>query len=511
MWTSREYRQDRQVQLPRQANGLRIVRLDATLTDQLRRQAAVALNGDGGCSLRTMTTSCFASESCATGQGAMKLDAIAAEPHAFVAITDLEPDGATPVAAPPAFVGCVSAGLVSKSGTIARLFPSVAQRPGAEADLVLSNLCVADAYRKDGVGRRLIDAVLSLGAPRTYLLISRAGEGSADEDVAETFAARVSRLRETYRKLGFAPPPEFPDGCECAQAVLLCRVEPSYGAIAPEDPMSLSTPITQPKFRTPNALMRSVHEMDDDDLAAALSGYPKFAAYMCACFFIESEHLLAIFGATDTRKVMLHLILHNGGENTVGECYNRVRARLDAAKQLPLYERFAELRRTSYVLMQAYELLHHIHTEGGIVIGRGTRQLDMLLRDFGGPMFAELGRQGFLRVVGDDWGGNEFLATINDINDFNFVTYRAATTAPEADETFIYYCTEAAKVDCSRSIRLCVITTDVTKSAGVKISLINRLDDIAFQVHIPIGIVEDRARRILKPALPLWDRGGVID
>ena len=199
--------------LARRPRGVRVVPLTRDLAMRLRAQAAVAINGDGGCSLKAMTTSCFASETCANGHSALQLDMLLASPHAFVAVADVAPDGVTRLDE-DAFVGCVSAGPV-RGSMATRLFPHC---DACERALCLSNLCVADAYRGHGLGRKLVQAILQLGAPRTYLLIARGGERHPDPDVAAAFAQRVPRLRKTYAKLHFRPVDE------CAQAALLCHM-----------------------------------------------------------------------------------------------------------------------------------------------------------------------------------------------------------------------------------------------------------------------------------------------
>ena len=195
--------------LRRQPRGLRVVRLTPDLAAALKAQAAVALNGDGTCSLKTMTTSCFASEHCAHGGNhadSMQLDMLLAQPDAFVAVSDLAPDGVTRLAE-DAFVGCVSCGPAATS-MAARLFPN-----RKHEGVVLSNLCVASDYRKQNVGRLLVDQVLGLKAPQTYLLVARGSERTPE--VAEAFRDRVARLHKTYAKLDFHPE------CECEHAVLL--------------------------------------------------------------------------------------------------------------------------------------------------------------------------------------------------------------------------------------------------------------------------------------------------
>jgi GNAT superfamily N-acetyltransferase len=193
----------------RQPQGVRVVPLTRELATRLKAQAAVALNGDGSCSLRAMTTSCFASENCAAGHSALHLDMLATQPHAFVALSDLAPDGAP--LEEDAFVGCVTAAPASGSGLCARLFPA---RTFGATTLLLSNLCVADAYRKQQVGRRLVDKIVALD-PGCHLLVARTV--NPDPQVQAAFAARVERLRATYAKLGFVVVDE------CPEAILMRR------------------------------------------------------------------------------------------------------------------------------------------------------------------------------------------------------------------------------------------------------------------------------------------------
>jgi GNAT superfamily N-acetyltransferase len=195
--------------LPKRPRGVCIKPLDASLAHRLRAQAVVPLNGDGSCSLKAMTTSCFASEHCARRMSGLTLDMLLMQPHAFVAVSDADPDG-RPLPE-EAFVGCVSAG-PSANSLAQRLFP----RRHDLCGVVLSNLCVAPAYRGHQVGRKLVEAVLGLDrAQQVNLLVARTGEGHADPNVASAFAARVPRLRATYRALDFHPIDA------CAQAYML--------------------------------------------------------------------------------------------------------------------------------------------------------------------------------------------------------------------------------------------------------------------------------------------------
>lgn len=179
---------------------VRLVPLTRALVDRLRAEASHALDGDRSCSLHAMTTSCFASETCARGARPMDLEDMLLQPHAYAAVDQTG-----------AFVGCVSAAPLA-SETLRRLFPHYSPPFGS---LLLSNLCVAEAYRKEGVGRRLVDAVRAQAGSVVHLLVARHGERSASPDVAAAFAVRVPRLRATYAHMGF----DAVD--ECDDAVLM--------------------------------------------------------------------------------------------------------------------------------------------------------------------------------------------------------------------------------------------------------------------------------------------------
>jgi GNAT superfamily N-acetyltransferase len=185
---------------------IRLKPLTPELAAHLREESSRALNGDGQCSLRDMHTSCFASESCARGGGGgmlspLTLDHLVSQPLALVAVAEAGFRGDLR----ERFVGCVSAAPAVSH----HLFPHRAFEPGS---FLLSNLCVADAYRKEGVGRRLIDAVRERATPApTYLLVAKRGEQSTDPDVAAAFRDRVPRLRSTYDRMGFRPCDECDD------------------------------------------------------------------------------------------------------------------------------------------------------------------------------------------------------------------------------------------------------------------------------------------------------------
>lgn len=124
------------------------------------------------------------------------------EDKAFVTVSDDSFRGGG--GEPFSFVGCVSASRVRSHA----LFPSYAFEQGA---VLLSNLCVSNEYRGQGVGRELVERVLSSAkevsgpSPIVYLLISRTGMQSSDPKIASEFENRVERLEETYRRLSFRP------------------------------------------------------------------------------------------------------------------------------------------------------------------------------------------------------------------------------------------------------------------------------------------------------------------
>jgi hypothetical protein len=69
-------------------NNIRVVSLTSDTCNKLKAQAAVAMNGDGTCSLKAMSMSCFASELCASNRHSMmNLDSLMSHKYKFVAIT----------------------------------------------------------------------------------------------------------------------------------------------------------------------------------------------------------------------------------------------------------------------------------------------------------------------------------------------------------------------------------------------------------------------------------------
>ncbi len=198
------------VTLKRIVGGLRIFELTDALVDKYERTAAKAFNGDGTCSLENMNRSCFASEFCAQGNTpAMQLRTLLHNRYSLVAVTDVLPDGSGALFNPSYFfVGCVSANPPSFEAR--RLFPRL-----PEDCIVISNLCVEDVYRGIGVGKRLIQAVLTkYKNDQCYLIVMKKGH-VWNYDIENVFENRVHRLLKTYAQLFFTP------CCECHEGILL--------------------------------------------------------------------------------------------------------------------------------------------------------------------------------------------------------------------------------------------------------------------------------------------------
>lgn len=188
-----------------------VVPLTPDLVTKLTAEAQKSLNGnDNACSLRDMQTSCFASEMCASNpasQPLMNLRDVLHARHAYVAVAH---DGR--------FVGCVSANCIRDSYNVQRYFPHT---PLPEDALLLSNLCVNNDFRKQGVGRELVDTIRRCNPSPSlpvYLMIDRRGIRSDNHDVAVTYESRVPRLLHTYEHL------DFKKTCACEDAIMMQTV-----------------------------------------------------------------------------------------------------------------------------------------------------------------------------------------------------------------------------------------------------------------------------------------------
>jgi ribosomal protein S18 acetylase RimI-like enzyme len=205
--------------------GIQVVRLTLELAERLAQQARVAYVGNGRCTLRNMETSCFASEMCSKKLPCTHSLPDMCHKETYIAISDCEPDGtALPVADVPRYVGCVS--VEPMPGHMRGDFPQVTCR-----DWLLANLCVAGAYRRLGVGSRLIAAVQRGRAPdggggALYLFVHRTR--SLDDDVRRVFETRTPRLVAHYKTLGFVV-------CGTSDAHHLMRASTAIVCDAPPD------------------------------------------------------------------------------------------------------------------------------------------------------------------------------------------------------------------------------------------------------------------------------------
>lgn len=175
--------------------------LTADLCRTLERSASEALNGKSRtCALEEMDISCFASEYCALGRPpSMQLSDLYGQRHAFAAVADVDTDGYRGLT-DNRFVGCVSA--APPHDVLLVEFPFLCPKC-----LIISNLCVAEAYRRLGAGRQLLQRILELQEENVYLLVIRSadGLGTPMPGAAEALGRRVTRLLTTYKKVSFHP------------------------------------------------------------------------------------------------------------------------------------------------------------------------------------------------------------------------------------------------------------------------------------------------------------------
>jgi GNAT superfamily N-acetyltransferase len=201
------YREAPEQRLLLQKEDISIVPLTSQLASLLKAEAAMALNGDGTCSLKAMSMSCFASEACARNQySTMKLDMLLNSAFKFVALVKETSE----------FVGCVSAETLASDRMVHAYFPDVHFSP---TSLILYNLCVSHEYRGYKVGRRLVQAVLDVAESErdVHLLVSRLNPDETDPEKAAVYRDRIQRLLTTYDKLGFQVV------CDCKKCYLLKR------------------------------------------------------------------------------------------------------------------------------------------------------------------------------------------------------------------------------------------------------------------------------------------------
>lgn len=171
-----------------------VVPLTHELCTKLKAAAAAALHGDGSCSLKAMSMSCFASEICAKNRySSMTLDLLMHHPYRFVALDEETND----------FVGCVSATIGTHDSTVQRYFPVHSPHP---QELVLYNLCVAHTHRGRGAGKLLVDRVVeSASRPdMVYLLVSKLQTDDINNaERMDLYKKRVTKLLQLYDHLSF--------------------------------------------------------------------------------------------------------------------------------------------------------------------------------------------------------------------------------------------------------------------------------------------------------------------
>jgi GNAT superfamily N-acetyltransferase len=152
------------------------------------RASRLSFVGDSRCSLANMQSSCFASELCNGREGGTcdkRLHPLLHEDLAFVALASFQH--------PPRreYAGCVSA----------------SWNPEFQA-LLVSNLCVDAAFRSNGTGVRLLDAVVRLSRP-TCLRVRR-NPDPTNTTSSQVFDPRVASLLEYYGRRGFRVCSETP-------------------------------------------------------------------------------------------------------------------------------------------------------------------------------------------------------------------------------------------------------------------------------------------------------------
>ena len=107
-----------------------------------------------------------------------------------------------------AFVGCLTVNPASQE----LLRVPFEYQPG---DVIVGSLCVAEAYRRHGIGQRLMAAARAPPPYRTYLLVLQPRTVLArkdDDDLRTVFRDRVDRLLPTYGRMGFQRACETEDG-----------------------------------------------------------------------------------------------------------------------------------------------------------------------------------------------------------------------------------------------------------------------------------------------------------
>lgn len=172
-------------------------RQNEQIVNRIHTEAKNALCGDNSCSSPNLSDSCFAIEICAKGYpkstfDSIHLSSLTSHPYAFVVVAKY-----TDCAKTLTFVGCISADTAS-TALRAQFHPHL-----NSDSIVISNLCVAKAYRGRGAAKMLMGAIVRvLRSERgwhtpLFLVIMK------HEKYRKQFERRVAMLRQIYKNFGF--------------------------------------------------------------------------------------------------------------------------------------------------------------------------------------------------------------------------------------------------------------------------------------------------------------------
>ena len=212
--------------------------LTSDIVAQIQGEAEEALDDQGGgCSLRGMEDTCFASERCADPRSLRqptKLANLLAQQHKFVVMTSATSPQPKDMMwkGKPKFVGCVTANPAIPADALPYGVPIA-------GGMMLSTLCVAKLYQGLKVSTALIEKVKQVqrdrGPPVVLLQVVR-GTGTQGE-VKQAFEVRVPKLAAVYSKMGFRQVGESP-----THLLFRCHEDNRLFLHAPEDPSLQKTP-----------------------------------------------------------------------------------------------------------------------------------------------------------------------------------------------------------------------------------------------------------------------------
>ena len=165
-----------------------VKKLTLALRDMLIHEAERALVGDQTCSLKNMQQSCFATEVCNSKAQDWNIPLLIPGVDTYVVYTNCDSESLDYIPH-VRFVGCAAVSSLNDMNLI-------------------SNFCVAEAYRGHGVGRMIIDHCESLGK-RLCVKVFTGTDGPCSDEARLELKCRVKRLLETYSKLKFQPEREY--------------------------------------------------------------------------------------------------------------------------------------------------------------------------------------------------------------------------------------------------------------------------------------------------------------